>query len=243
MRDALAATQLALAREQRMSAVGGLAAAAAHELGSPLSTIAVVTTELSRAVPDESPLFEDIELLKSESRRCSDILARLSKAPQSGMAKPFERVPLTAIVDEAIGEPQSDTVEIIVEAHPWSEESGDGAAVTTEQPAVLHRPEMVHGLATLIENATQFARETVEISVTWTADSYTVQIDDDGPGFTPIVMQRLGEPYVSSRSGRGGHMGLGIFIAKTLLERTGARLSFENRRDRGASVTVAWRSA
>jgi two-component system sensor histidine kinase RegB len=231
MSDALAATQMALAREQRLSALGGLAAAAAHELGSPLSTIAVIAADLARDVPAESEFSEDIILLKSESDRCRDILAGLARLPDGDPEAPFERTPLSAIVDAAAAPHQRDRVQVILEQHGSSGRS---------MPVMAMLPELLHGLGTLIQNATQFATAAVEITIEWDEAGYSVTIEDDGPGFSPTVIGRLGEPYLSSRAGRDGHMGLGIFIAKTLLERTGAVLSFTNRGEGGASIHVSW---
>ena len=230
MSNALTATQMALAREQQVSALGTLAAAAAHELGSPLSTIAVVATELSRDVPADAPFADDIRLLKSESDRCRAILAKLGRWQETGGDTPFARQPLTALVENA-GAPHSrEDIAVIVER-----EDTEGP-----EPNVVNSPEVVHGLGALIQNAVQFAQATVEITISWRAGRIAVIVEDDGPGFTAGVLDRIGEPYVSSRRGESGHMGLGIFIANTLLERTGAQLRFANRPDGGARVEVDW---
>lgn len=239
MLDAMAATQAALAREQRLAALGGLAAAAAHELGSPLSTIAVVAQELKRAVPADSPLADDITLLVSQSRRCSDILARLSERPEQSGGAPFERLPASALVEaagDAMVDAMADTtpgVATLYEAQPQ-----DGSA----EPVLPRAPEILHALGNLIENARQFARREVKVTTGWSADALTVTVRDDGPGFAIDILGELGEPYLTSRR-VGGHMGLGVFIAKSLLERTGARLAFANPSGGGAEVAIRWRRA
>ena len=246
MSDALGATRLALSREQQLSALGGLAAAAAHELGTPLSTIAVVARELRKDLPDDSEWGEDVDLLLSETVRCRDILTQLSRQPDQEAAGPFKSMPFSAMVEAAAAPHQRDEIVVIVEQH-----GPDGAfdlaaeegAIAADQPRVVLTPEMNQGIGTLVQNAVQFARETVEITVYWDEDTASVIIEDDGPGFAALVLDRLGEPYVSSRAGKDGHMGLGIFIAKTLLERGGASLSFSNRSEGGARVTVQWRRA
>jgi two-component system sensor histidine kinase RegB len=235
MLDALAATQAALAREQRLSALGGLAAAAAHELGSPLSTIAVVAQELKRAVPPDSPIAEDVGLLVSQSARCRDILAKLAERPEQSGGAPFELLPASALVRA--------TAETAAPAPPgiatsFTARSLDGSA----EPMLARAPEILHGLANLVENARQFARQAVHVDTRWSNAELTVTIADDGPGFPIDVLGELGEPYLTRRR-ETGHMGLGVFIAKTLLERTGATLSFANRPQGGAEVAIAWRRA
>jgi len=235
MLDAMAATQAALAREQRLAALGGLAAAAAHELGSPLSTIAVVAQELKRAVPADSPLADDITLLVSQSRRCSDILARLSERPEQSGGAPFERLPASALV-EAAGDAMADTTPGV--ATRYETQPRDDSA----EPVLPRAPEILHALGNLIENARQFARREVQVTTAWSAGELSVTIHDDGPGFAADILGELGEPYLTSRR-VGGHMGLGVFIAKSLLERTGARLAFANPPGGGAEVAIRWHRA
>ncbi|WP_420403079.1 ActS/PrrB/RegB family redox-sensitive histidine kinase [Nisaea sp.] len=245
MSDAFAATRLALSREQQLSALGGLAAAAAHELGTPLSTIAVVARELRKDIPENSEWREDLDLLLSETARCRDILTEFSRRPDQDTPGPFKTVPFSAAVETAAAPHQRDDIVVIVEQHgpggalDLGLEPGDDA-VAVAQPRVVLTPEMNQGIGTLVQNAVQFAAETVEITVYWDDSMASVIIEDDGPGFSPLVLDRLGEPYVSSRSGKNGHMGLGIFIAKTLLERGGATLAFSNRAEGGARVAVRW---
>ncbi|MDE2227693.1 MAG: ActS/PrrB/RegB family redox-sensitive histidine kinase [Alphaproteobacteria bacterium] len=236
MRDAYAATQLALAREQRVAAVGALAAAAAHQLGSPLATIAVVAKELVRDLPKNSPIAEDAQLLLSQSERCRTILAELGRA-REGEAMPFNRVPFSAIVQSA-GEPHLRAGMRIVHDTVAGRDPAGGAIA---EPPVPRTPEIVHGLGNLIGNAIEFAGSEVTVTTSWSEDTVAVDIVDDGPGFPPTMLGRIGEPYVSVRAGNGAHMGLGIFIAQSLLERTGARLSFANNPDSGAHVVVEWR--
>lgn len=240
MADALTATHLALAREQRLSAVGDLAAAAAHELGTPLSTIAVAAKELSRLVPADDVTAADVELIRTQALRCREILMRLARQPTLTENLTYDRLPLTALVGEAM--------------HPHSDfgidvETKIRAPGNHREPIIPRSPEIVHGLGNLIENAVGYAEATVEIVIFWDQSTITVGIHDDGPGFEPGLISSLGEPYVaSSRSaadvdpaaGDKGGLGLGVFIAKTLLERTGAGVAFENRPQGGAAVDISW---
>jgi two-component system, sensor histidine kinase RegB len=234
LRDAVAATQLALAREQRVSAVGALAAAAAHELGSPLATIAVVAKELARELPADSPHAEDAGLLLSQSERCREILAGLSRQPEQDGGSPYSRLPISALV-EAAGAPYRER-----RVHLIFATAGEPAE---DEPLVGRSPEIMHGLANLVQNAVQFARREVSVTIFWDAATVSVDIADDGPGFPTYLLGRLGEPYISTRTGDGDHMGLGIFIAQSLLERSGARLAFENLAEGGAHIAISWNRA
>ena len=231
--DALAATQMALAREQQLSALGGLAAAAAHDLGSPLATIAVIARELANSIPEDSPLTEDVAELVSQTRRCRDILKSLGQRPESEALRPFTRVPLSALlmtIADSYGRPEIELdvgVKRLVAGAP--------------EPQLIPTPELKHGFANLIENAIKFARHRVRVVVCLDAELVAVRIEDDGPGFSPEVLEMLGEPYISTPQ-RSEGLGLGVFIAQTLLARTGATLQFANLRD-GARVTVKWRRA
>lgn len=235
MSDALAATQLALAREQQLSAVGGLAAAAAHELGSPLSTILVTATELSRELPKGDPHAKDVEILRSEAARCREILTELGRRPtDDGSGDPFAQSPLSVLLRTAAERHREAHIALDIDAV-----SEDGSP----EPLVANSPEFNHGLGNIAQNAFQFARNRVAIRVVWNATQITVTVRDDGPGFSPAVLDRVGEPYISSRG--DGHLGLGIFIAQSLLQRTGGRLSVRNMRGvggrvEGGEVIIIW---
>ncbi len=244
MADALTATQMALAREQRMSAVGGLAAAAAHELGTPLNTMALVAKEMRRELPADSPYTEELGILISQSDRCRDILARLTLSPDDESGSPFYRVPLMTLVESAARSHRREGVSLDVEIDPANAPqrlglTGDDLPDKVDQPMVPHNLEIVHGLENLIENAVDFADSSVSVRAGWSESEVRIEIADDGPGFSHDILGVLGEPYVSTRRESGG-MGLGVFIAKTLLERTGAEVAFGNRRDGGARIVITW---
>ena len=235
--DALAATELVLAREQHLSQLDGLAAAAAHELGTPLSTIAVVVRELERAIEPTSPHAEDVKLLREQAQRCREILAKLTQL--SASSEPFDRSKLSALIEEVVAPHRNFGVAIDVVL------PADRAA----EPVGEHNPAIIYGLGNLVENAVDFARERVEIAARWSDGEVTISIADDGPGFAPEILDRIGEPYLTSRGrppggeGEVAGLGLGVFIAKTLLERSGAALGFANRAapEHGATVRVRWR--
>jgi two-component system sensor histidine kinase RegB len=245
MSDALSATQMALGREQRRSALGALAAAAAHGLGTPLGTIAVVAKEIARDLPPDSALRGDIDLLISQSDRCREILAGLAMRPESGEHEDTP-MPAKALV-ESVAEPYRIAgIGLAVAFAPGAEAGAD--AEPGGGPLLPSSPEIVHGLGNLVENAFEFARSTVRVTVTPLHGRLTVSIADDGPGIDPGLVGRLGEPYLSGgaqgRAGKSGvHMGLGVFIAQTLLEQSGATLAFRNRLQGGAEAIVSWDAA
>jgi two-component system sensor histidine kinase RegB len=235
--DALAATELVLAREQHLSQLDGLAAAAAHELGTPLSTIAVIAKELVNAIPAEAPHGEDVRLLREQATRCRDILGKLTELSSSG--EPFDRTTLSALIEEVVAPHRNFGVTI------------DVATVSghAPEPTGARNPAILYGLGNLLENAVDFARERVVVGMQWNDEVIGMTISDDGPGFAPEIMARIGDPYVTSRrhdpresDEAPSGLGLGFFIAKTLLERSGARLTFENRPapQHGAIVNVRW---
>ncbi|QYX58450.1 ActS/PrrB/RegB family redox-sensitive histidine kinase [Roseovarius sp. SCSIO 43702] len=225
MSQALQATQMALAREQKLTDLGGVVAAAAHELGTPLATIKLTSSELAEELPPGSDAHEDALLIRDQADRCRDILRSMGRAGKED--RHLRTAPLSALLDEA-AEPHLDRGKTVVTEH------GAGGDLDG-QPVVLRRPEIIHGLRNLIQNAVDFARDAVWIESRWTADRITIRIMDNGPGFPPALMTRIGEPFVRRRffgsEIRRPHyegMGLGLFIAKTLLERSGADLSFAN---------------
>ncbi|MBI1404899.1 MAG: ActS/PrrB/RegB family redox-sensitive histidine kinase [Caulobacter sp.] len=236
MELALDTTNAVLAREQRLSALGALAAAAAHELGTPLATISIVAREMARAAP-EGQAREDAELLVSQAARCRDILRRLTADPDA-TDEVHGHMSLSQLVEEAIA-PHARDPEVRVEAVI----SGSGGA---RAPELRRLPEVLHALTSFVENAVDFAAAEVLVTARFDHESITLEVRDDGPGFSPEVRAKLGEPYVTSRPGaegsRSGHigMGLGFFIAKTLMERTGAVVTFGNGRRGGAVVTTSW---
>ena len=247
MSAALSATEHVLAREQKLHALDGLAAAAAHELGTPLATIALVTKELEREGDRLPQIRDDIALLRSQAERCREILRKLTRRP-SEQDPHHASLPVTQLIQEA-AEPYrglSASIEINARAVDGTE-SG-----SLREPVGERKPGVIYGLGNLIENAVDFARHRVEITARWSDRDVAVTIADDGPGFSADIMDTLGDPYVTTRAtreaatrdeaGEASGLGLGFFIAKTLLERSGAKLALENRvtPERGAIVRITW---
>ncbi len=230
--DALAATELVLAREQHLTQLDGLAAAAAHELGTPLSTIFLISRELEKTVP-EGPISSDIKTLREQATRCRDILAKIAQLSSSGA--PFDHMKLSLLIEEMVAPHRDFGVDIKVRI----------AVAPTSEPVGARNPAILYGVGNILENAVDFARDVVEVNAWWNSETVEIVISDDGPGIAPDMLKRIGEPYVSRRPSadedRGG-LGLGVFIARTLLERTGAKVSFSNRTfpDHGAVVQIVW---
>jgi two-component system, sensor histidine kinase RegB len=237
--DALAATELVLAREQHLTQLDGLAAAAAHELGTPLSTIVLVSRELERAIADDAQtgpqLAGDIKTLREQAQRCRDILSKITQLSSTGA--PFDHMKLSTLIEETVAPHRDFGVAIKVRI----------AVAGTREPVGSRNPAILYGVGNILENAVDFARSEVEVNAWWNKDTVEIVVSDDGPGFAPDILKRIGEPYLSRRRGSddtGEHtgLGLGVFIARTLLERTGATISFTNRvfPEHGAVVQIAW---
>ena len=237
--DALAATELVLAREQHLTQLDGLAAAAAHELGTPLSTIVLISRELESALQDNAGVAADIKTLREQAQRCRDILSKITQL--SSTEAPFDRMKLSTLIEEIVAPHRDFGVTIKVRI----------AVAGTKEPVGRRNPAILYGVGNILENALDFARFSVEVNAWWNNDTIEIVISDDGPGFAPDNMKRIGEPYLSRRRGsdegqgdRSGlsGLGLGVFIARTLLERTGATVSFTNRTfpDHGAVVSIIW---
>lgn len=250
MNEALLATQLALSRQQKLTDLGGVVAATAHELGTPLATIKLVSSELKEELQDRPELLEDAELIRSQADRCRDILQSMGRSGKEDLHLRY--APIETVLHEAAEPHLGRGKDVIFNVLPQ-----EGASRT--QPNIERRPEIIHGLRNLIQNAVDFSHSRVIVDMSWSDDRITVQISDDGRGFPQSVIGRIGDPYVKRRRlsedgvRRPGYegMGLGLFIAKTLLERSGAKLKFSNSRRHGhaswtgqatggAIVEVSW---
>ncbi len=227
MSDALSATQMALSREQKLTDLGGVVAAAAHELGTPLATIKLASAELMEELSDRSELYEDAALIRQQAERCRDILQSMGRAGKDDLQ--LRHAPLSAVIEEA-AEPHLNRGKLVHILYDQSNNEDPNI------PTIQRQPEIIHGLRNLIQNAVDFADHNIWIECSWSANQISVRISDDGGGFPSHLFGKIGDPFVRRRRSlrdkekRPGYkgMGLGLFIAKTLLERSGAELSFAN---------------
>ncbi len=221
---AMDAASVVMAREQ-------------NELGTPLATIHLVAKELASDFDTDHPQYNDVRLIAEQADRCRDILRQLSRSREAEDIV-HANMPLSSLVEEAAAPFKGLGVALNV---TWSAgENGEPRI-----PTIRRSPEVLHALGAFVENAVSFADSQVKAAASWTDKQFMVTISDDGPGFAPDVMPKLGEPYVSQRGEahlHGGDMGLGFFIAKTLIERTGGRIATRNRTPprKGAIVQAVW---
>ena len=185
--DALAATELVLTREQHLTQIDGLAAAAAHELGTPLATIFLISRELEKTIDGNDPLASDLKTLREQAQRCRDILAKITQLSSSGA--PFDRMTLSTLIEEAVAPHRDFDVAIKVRL----------AVAATREPVGARNPAILYGVGNILENAVDFARTTVEVNAWWNAETVEIVISDDGPGIAPDMLKRIGEPYLSRR--------------------------------------------
>ena len=231
--DALNKLQQILAKEYELESLGGQAAAAAHSLGTPLATILVVAKEMRKEVGDNSKLTKDLDLLISQTKRCSEILKNISQKK--------------IINDEFLSSMSfEDLLEEIIKS--FRESSEKKIKLNTDKDTnkidIKRNPELVYGLRNFIGNAVKFANQNILISVISNNINLYILIEDDGLGFPIDIIEALGEPYIKSRSKlpkNNAGLGLGTFLGKTLLERQSAVISFENDSSlNGAKVKIKW---
>ena len=232
--DALNKLQQILAKEYELESLGGQAAAAAHSLGTPLATISVVSKELRKEIGDRSKHTKDLDLLISQTKRCSEILKQISQKK--------------IINDQFLSEMNlEDLLEEIIKSFKESSEKKIylNTVKDINKINIKRTPELVYGLRNFIGNAVKFSNNEVQISIESDNINLLVIIDDDGPGFPEDIIKALGEPYIKTRSKRvknNAGLGLGTFLGKTLLERQSAIISFDNNGTlSGARVKIKWR--
>jgi two-component system, sensor histidine kinase RegB len=238
MQAALIATEAVLAKEAKLSALGGLAAAVAHELGTPLGTIALVAKEMVHALPKDSALLEDAHLMVEQAGRCRNIISKLSS--HGAENDPIHaRHTLSDLLEEIATPLRKSGTNITTAAHEKGGRENDPV------PVLRRQPEIMHALGAFSDNAADFAQNKVEICGFWDENWIEIVISDDGEGFSETIREKLGEPYITTRAGGDTHghggMGLGVFIAKTLIERTGGVIKL-GKSDKlgGAMVRVIW---
>lgn len=230
MSQALVATQMAMAREHELSMLGGVVAAAAHEMGTPLATIKLAASELEYDLKEQPELQQDVQLIGEQTDRLRQILRDMGRAGKDDML--IKKIPLTSLV-QAAAEPHENRGKEIV----YLANGEDDFSLLENIPFVDNRLEIIHGIRNLVQNAVDFSATSVWVQSVWTDKSIRILIGDNGKGYPVELLGRIGEPYLGKRKRtkhgddtRGGYegMGLGLFIAKTMLERTGAQLTFAN---------------
>jgi two-component system sensor histidine kinase RegB len=229
---ALAAMQLLLERDRRATVLGSLAAAAAHKLGSPLNTIAVISHDMKAAlkgkIDGNDEILQDVRLLNAEVERCRTILTELDRDAQTenlarDVALPVSQM-IRALLDSKLTELYG---RVRFNTRPLDE---------NQEPHAKPLPDLKYALETLLDNANDFAASQIDVTIGWSKQAIEIEITDDGPGFTPAVLSRLGQPWNSSREGSDGHKGLGLFLAMTLIEGLGGQMSITNAN--GAKITI-----
>ena len=231
--EALRKLQEVISKEYELESLGGLAAAAAHSLGTPLATISVVAKELKKEIGDDKEISKDIDLLISQTKRCSEILKQISKK-QIKEDIFLNSIKFEDLLEEIISsfkETSSKDINLIVE--------NDNNKI-----AIQRTPEIIYGLRNFIGNAVKFSKSQVNINLRSDQKIIEITINDDGPGIPEDLIQKMGEPYIKSKSKElsdNSGLGLGTFLGKTLLERQGAKLIFKrNSKLGGALVVLSW---
>ena len=228
--EALEKLQQVMAKEYQLDSLGGLAAAAAHSLGTPLATISVVAKELKKEIGDQSKHTKDLELLVSQTKRCSDILRQISRKE----IKDDQFINIVKVEDllEEIITSFKETSKININLNSHEDKN---------KINIKRAPELVYGLRNFIGNAVKFSKKEIDIFIKSDHDLLAVTINDDGPGFAPDIIKFIGEPYLKSKERNvNSGLGLGIFLGKTLLERKKAKLKFSNN-TKGAEVKITWK--
>jgi two-component system sensor histidine kinase RegB len=233
-KDALNKMEEIMANEHEMLSLGGQAAAAAHSLGTPLSTIKIITQELSKQLKGQKDVMQDIELLSSQVERCNEILKKLSLNPNEE----------DDFIDEDLS--MRDYLKEIILS--FKETSKKDFILNLDQDLnskrITKSIEIVYGLRNFIGNANKFCKSKVFISLKSNSDFTMVAIEDDGDGYPSDILSKIGEPYLRSTKAFNKEkkgLGLGLFIGKTLLEKNFASVNCYNSETRsGAEVVIKW---
>ena len=231
--EALNKLQEVIAKEYELESLGGQAAAAAHSLGTPLATISVVAKELKKEIGNNKEISKDVDLLISQTKRCSEILKQISKK-QIEEDNFLSSIRIEDLLEEII--------------NSFRETSSKHIDLFTDEDQnkinIQRTPEIIYGLRNFIGNAIKFSKSKVQINLKSNDKIIEIKIYDDGPGIPEDIINKIGEPYIKSKSkelSSNSGLGLGTFLGKTLLERQGAILKFKrNCKLGGAQVTLSW---
>tara|TARA_A100001011_G_scaffold339643_1_gene371211 strand:- start:1805 stop:3034 length:1230 start_codon:yes stop_codon:yes gene_type:complete len=228
--NALSVSKLQILNQKKITEVGSLSAATAHELGTPLNTIFLILNDLlkEKKLNEDKNIVKDIMLLKSQAERCKEILQRLSKNPLKIKDKFLNKVKLT------------DLIKINFEKFNKGKSLNMKKTLITDEPEIIYKDEIMYALGNIIQNAIFHCKSIVTVSIIYTDLSVKIIITDDGNGFSKEIIDKLGEPYISKNT---EGMGLGIFISKNLIENMGGKLSFYNSIDENAVVEIVFHNS
>ena len=230
---ALKETQLALSDEEKVSDIMSLTAAAVHELGTPLSTISVIIKEIANDLSEDEKNYEDILLIQSQIKRCSEILNRLRQGDISNDNNTFiNQLDFPRLIYEIVKDYELDQIELDIQIDNYFEDSNF---------IISRKPEIVHSLSNIIENAYQYAKQKININLISKDEFVILEIINDGEEFPGSILPILGEPYVKKNEKNHSGIGLGLFIAKNLINKTQGRIEFENIENIGACVRIIWK--
>jgi len=230
---ALKETQLALSDEEKISDMMSLTAAAVHELGTPLSTISVIIKEIVNEANPSEKNYEDILLIQSQIKRCSEILNRLRQGDINNDNSEFiNQLDFPRLINEITKDYERESIQLNIEIDKSFEDLNF---------TITRKPEIVHSLSNIIENSYQYANSKVTIKLSLLGENIILEIIDDGSGFPANILPILGEPYVKKNELNHSGMGLGLFIAKNLISKTLGKIEFINLVNEGACVRINWK--
>ncbi len=224
--QALSQTKSALANQKKISEIGSLSAAAAHELSTPLNTIFLILNDLNEyeVINKNKEIKKEIELLKSQAERCKKILLTLSKNPENLKDSFLDKTTISSIVKINFDKFNNKNISLKIKLLSQKNE-----------PTILYKDEILYCIGNIIQNAIQHANSRVISEISWDKSNFFLSIRDDGNGFKKEIIDQIGKPYISKK---GSGMGLGIFIAKNLIENIGGSISFTNTDNSGGNVEI-----
>ena len=228
--EMLGQTRLMLASERQVIALGSLATVAAHKLGSPLTTIRLISDDLMTQLKLNSIQKEDLLLLKAEVERCQIILSELD----SDAMKTSRELDILMPLGLAIQKMVANTISSFKVEIEWKVENSSDK----NQPEIAQIPELSYALEAILENANDFAETKITLVISWDHESIYINVIDDGMGYPSSILSNIGQPENSSRLGQEGHRGLGLFLVQSFIRQLNGTTIFQNRKPNGASVKI-----
>ncbi len=233
--NALSRLELVLAKEQELESIGHQAAAAAHSLGTPLSTITVIAKELKKETSINKEFIKDIDTLLEQAKKCGEILKKISqnKIVDDDYVKNISLQDLLYEISKSFEEISKKEINLDL-------------SKTNKKIPIKRSPEITYGIRNFVGNAVKFSRNKIDINLVSENNQTRIEISDDGPGFPDDISQIIGEPYIVTKSKKlksKSGLGLGTFIGKTLLERKKAEIEFSKSKLGGALVEISWKNS